>query len=46
LKKLLTTPVFGLENYAEMLRHLTADKEAIKVYVEIASEKTVDNKEQ
>jgi hypothetical protein len=36
LNKLLTTPVYGLENYAEMLRHLTEDKEAIKVYVEVA----------
>jgi glucose 1-dehydrogenase len=36
LNKLLTTPVHGLENYAEMLRHLTEDKEAIKVYVEVA----------
>jgi hypothetical protein len=36
LNKLLTTPVNGLENYAEMLRHLTEDKEAIKVYVEVA----------
>jgi len=37
LQKLLTTRVNGLENYAEMLRHLTEDKEAIKVYVEVAS---------
>ena len=36
LTKLLTTPVQGLENYAEMVRHLTQDKEAIKVYVEVA----------
>jgi hypothetical protein len=36
LKKLLTTPVRGLENHAEMLRHLTENREAIKVYVEIA----------
>ena len=36
LDKLLTTTVGGLENYAEMLRHLTQDKEAIKVYVEVA----------
>ncbi len=35
LNKLLTTRVNGLENYAEMLRHLTEDKEAIKVYVEV-----------
>jgi glucose 1-dehydrogenase len=36
LNQLLTTPVHGLENYAEMVRHLTEDKEAIKVYVEVA----------
>jgi threonine dehydrogenase-like Zn-dependent dehydrogenase len=36
LNKLLTTPVRGLENYAEMLRHLTEDKDSIKVYVEVA----------
>ena len=36
LNKLLTTRINGLENYAEMLRHLTQDKEAIKVYVEVA----------
>ncbi len=36
LNKLLTTRVNGLENYAEMLRHLIEDKEAIKVYVEVA----------
>jgi len=38
LNKLLTTKVRGLKNYAEMLRHLTQDKEAIKVYVEVAQE--------
>src|SRR6266852_8970471 len=38
LNKLLTTRVDGLENYAEMLRHLTEDIEAIKVYVEVAQE--------
>jgi threonine dehydrogenase-like Zn-dependent dehydrogenase len=37
LKKLLTTPVYGLERYEEMLRHLTEDREAIKVYVEVQS---------
>lgn len=35
LNKLLTTPILGLENYSEMLRHLTEDKEAIKVYIQI-----------
>jgi glucose 1-dehydrogenase len=38
LNKLLTTRVKGLENHAEMLRHLTEDKEAIKVYVEVAQQ--------
>ncbi len=38
LNKLLTTRISGLENYAELLRHLTEDKEAIKVYVEVAQE--------
>jgi glucose 1-dehydrogenase len=38
LNKLLTTKVSGLENYAELLRHLTGDKEAIKVYIEVAQE--------
>ena len=36
LNKLLTKRVDGLGNYAEMLRYLTEDKEAIKVYVEVA----------
>jgi glucose 1-dehydrogenase len=36
LGKLLTTPIQGLENYEEMLRALTEDKEAIKVYVEVS----------
>jgi glucose 1-dehydrogenase len=35
LGQLLTTPVHGLENYAEVLRHLIQDKDAIKVYVEV-----------
>ena len=35
LKKLLTTPVYGLEHYEEMLRQLTENREAIKVYVEV-----------
>src|SRR3954454_7839531 len=37
LSKLLTTPVHGLENYDEMIRRLTEDPDAIKVYVEVAS---------
>lgn len=36
LSKLLTTPVHGLENYAEMLRHLAENRDAIKVFVEVA----------
>src|SRR5436309_1063783 len=38
LQKLLTTRVNGLENYAEMLSHLTQDKDAIKVYMQVAQE--------
>ena len=37
LAKLLTTPVYGLENYEEMIRRLTEDRDAIKVYVEVAT---------
>jgi threonine dehydrogenase-like Zn-dependent dehydrogenase len=37
LKKLLTTPVMGLERYEEMLRHLT-EKDAIKVYMVVAND--------
>ena len=37
LKQLLTTPIDGLENHAEMIRALTEDRDAIKVYVEVAS---------
>jgi threonine dehydrogenase-like Zn-dependent dehydrogenase len=36
LAKLLTTPIRGLENYEQMLRALTEDRDAIKVYVEVA----------
>lgn len=35
LKKLLTTPINGLVNYAALLRHLEEDKDAIKVYMEV-----------
>jgi threonine dehydrogenase-like Zn-dependent dehydrogenase len=38
LNKLLTTCVHGLENYEELLRHLTQDKGAIKVYVEVSQD--------
>jgi threonine dehydrogenase-like Zn-dependent dehydrogenase len=37
LRKLLTTPVKGLENYEQMLRELSNNGNAIKVYVEVAS---------
>jgi threonine dehydrogenase-like Zn-dependent dehydrogenase len=37
LGQLLTTPIRGLENYEEMLRALTEDRDAIKVYVEVAA---------
>ncbi len=30
--------VNGLENYVEMLSHLTQDKDAIKVYMQVAQE--------
>jgi glucose 1-dehydrogenase len=36
LAQLLTTPVRGLENYDEMIRVLTEDRTAIKVFVEVA----------
>ena len=36
LAKLLTTPVRGLENYEQMLRELTENRDAIKVYVQVA----------
>ena len=38
LSKLLTTPIDGLENHAEMLRALTDDRSAIKVYVQVSSQ--------
>jgi threonine dehydrogenase-like Zn-dependent dehydrogenase len=38
LNKLLTARIDGLDNYTEMLHHLIEDKEAIKVYVEVAQE--------
>jgi threonine dehydrogenase-like Zn-dependent dehydrogenase len=36
IQKILTTPVRGLDNYREMMRLLVEDKEALKVYVEVA----------
>jgi threonine dehydrogenase-like Zn-dependent dehydrogenase len=38
LSKLLTHPVDGLERYAEMMRLLTREKEAIKVYVRVSED--------
>jgi threonine dehydrogenase-like Zn-dependent dehydrogenase len=35
LDQLLTTPIDGLESYEEMIRALTEDRDAIKVYVEV-----------
>jgi threonine dehydrogenase-like Zn-dependent dehydrogenase len=35
LDELLTTPIRGLERYEEMIRALTEDRDAIKVYVEV-----------
>jgi glucose 1-dehydrogenase len=35
LPQLLTTPIHGLENYEQMIRALTEDRDAIKVYVEV-----------
>jgi threonine dehydrogenase-like Zn-dependent dehydrogenase len=37
LQQLLTTPIRGLEEYGEMIRALTEDRDAIKVYVEVAT---------
>jgi len=37
LEQLLTTPIEGLENYEQMIRELTENRDAIKVYVEVAS---------
>ena len=38
LEKILTNPVDGLDNYQEMMRLLVEDDEALKVYVNVASE--------
>ena len=35
LAQLLTTPIQGLERYDQMIRALTEDRDAIKVYVEV-----------
>lgn len=36
IQKILTTPVRGLDNYREMMRLLVEDKDALKVYVDVA----------
>ncbi|MGB1817341.1 MAG: glucose dehydrogenase, partial [Rubripirellula sp.] len=38
LEKILTNPVDGLENFAEMMRLLVEEKDALKVYVNVAEE--------
>jgi len=43
-QKLMTHPVQGLENYQQMMNLLTTEKNAIKVYVEVAPMDTVELK--
>lgn len=38
IEKILTNPVDGLDNYAEMMRLLVQEKSALKVFVNVASE--------
>ncbi len=38
LEKILTHPVDGLDNYAEMMRLLVEDKNALKVFVNVAAQ--------
>ncbi|HVX10342.1 MAG TPA: glucose 1-dehydrogenase [Pirellulales bacterium] len=38
IKRILTNPVSGLDNYAEMMRLLVQEKNALKVYVDVAAE--------
>ncbi len=38
IQRILTHPVQGLDNYAQMMRLLVEDRGALKVYVEVASE--------
>jgi threonine dehydrogenase-like Zn-dependent dehydrogenase len=38
LSRILTTPIEGLDNYREMMRRLVEDKQALKVYVNVAAE--------
>jgi hypothetical protein len=35
LARLLTNPIDGLENYREMMRQLTEDRRAVKVFVNV-----------
>lgn len=37
LTQLLTTPIAGLENFDQMIRELTENRDAIKVYVEVSA---------
>lgn len=38
LEKILTNPVDGMDNYAEMMRLLVEEKDALKVFVNVADE--------
>ena len=38
IERILTTPVDGIDNFSEMMRLLVEDKDALKVYVNIADE--------
>ncbi|HEX7447404.1 MAG TPA: glucose 1-dehydrogenase [Pirellulales bacterium] len=38
IERILTNPVQGLDHYAQMMQLLVEDKNALKVYVEVASE--------
>jgi hypothetical protein len=38
IERILTNPVRGLDNFAEMMRLLVEDKQALKVYVDVAAE--------
>ena len=38
IEKILTSPVEGLDGYAEMMRLLVDEKSALKVYVNVAEE--------
>jgi hypothetical protein len=38
IQRILTNPVEGLDNYAEMMRLLVEEKSALKVYVNVATE--------